>query len=111
MNWTVRLTETAASNLAAISDTRERAQIVKRIGQLRENPAQQGKPLTGDLAGDYSVQAVGQRYRVAFRVEQQIVTVTVVAAGLRNEGDRKDVYAVAQKLVRLALREEKGGPE
>jgi len=107
VNWQVRLTETAASHVAAISDARERAQIVKRIGQLRDNPMQQGKPLTGDLAGHYSVRAGGQRYRIVYRVEQHIVTVTVVAAGMRKDGDRKDVYALAQKIVRLALREPK----
>lgn len=105
MNWEVRLTETVTSHLAAISDTRERAQLVRRIAQLRDAPVQQGKPLTGDLAGHYSVRAVGQRYRIVYRIEQQTVTVTVVAAGIRKEGDRKDVYAVAQKIVRLALRE------
>jgi mRNA interferase RelE/StbE len=49
------------------------------------------------------VHAVGQRYRIIYRVERAIVTIIVVAAGIRKEGSREDIYRVAEKLLRLGL--------
>jgi mRNA interferase RelE/StbE len=46
---------------------------------------------------------VGQRYRIVYRVERSIVTVVVVAAGIRKEGSREDIYRVAARLIRLGL--------
>jgi mRNA interferase RelE/StbE len=46
---------------------------------------------------------VGQRYRILFRVERSIVTAVVVAAGIRKDGSREDIYRVAAKLIRLGL--------
>jgi len=46
---------------------------------------------------------VGQRYWIIYRVERPIVTVVVVAAGIRKEGSREDIYRVAEKLIRLGL--------
>ncbi len=62
-----------------------------------------GKPLDEDLAGYRSIRAVGQRYRIIYRVERSIVTVVVVAAGIRKAGSREDIYRVAEKLIRLGL--------
>jgi mRNA interferase RelE/StbE len=61
---------------------------------------QRGKPLVGELAGFRSVRAVGQRYRIVYRVEHQEVTVLVVAAGRRRSGDKKDIYELARELLR-----------
>ena len=52
-----------------------------------------------------SARAVGQRYRILYRAEEERVVVLVVALGLRREGDRKDIYELARKLVRLRLHE------
>lgn len=103
MTYGVVLTPSALQALEAISDRRIREQIRDRIDRLAHDPEQQGKPLTGELAGFRSLRAVGQRYRVIYRVERGKVLVIVVALGIRKEGDRSDVYRLAQKLVRLRL--------
>ena len=69
----------------------------------RPDPELRGKPLGGDLKGYRSVRAVGQRYKIIYRVERSTVTVAVVAAGIRKEGSREDIYALAQRLVKLRL--------
>ncbi|HEX6799390.1 MAG TPA: type II toxin-antitoxin system RelE/ParE family toxin [Ktedonobacterales bacterium] len=101
--WTIRLTLTARSQLAAIRDTRVRGLVAKRIDELAHDPQQQGKPLVGELSGFRSVRAAGQRYRVLYKVDGNTVTVLVVLAGLRKEGDKSDVYTLAKKLLRLGL--------
>ena len=103
MTYRIVLTPTALSMLAAIPDRRIQAQIRDRIDHLTHGPEQQGKPLRGELAGVRSLRAVGQRYRILYRVERAQVIVVVVAVGLRKEGDRSDIYRLAQKLFRLRL--------
>ena len=77
--------------------------IRDRIDGLAQEPEKQGKPLTGELTGYRSLRAVGQRYRVIYRIEQGKVLVLVMALGIRMEGSGKDIYALAQKLLRLRL--------
>ncbi|MBI3327446.1 MAG: type II toxin-antitoxin system RelE/ParE family toxin [Nitrospinae bacterium] len=91
--------------LEAIQDRRIRGIIRDRIDGLAFEPEKQGRPLTGDLAGYRSLRAVGQRYRIIYRVEADKVLVLVVALGIRKEGSKRDVYALAQKLLRLGLLE------
>lgn len=86
-----------------IGDRRIRDQLVDRAARLCEDPEKQGKPLGDELAGFRSVRAVGQRYRIVYRVEQKRVVVVVVAAGIRKQGSRDDVYAVAKKLIRWQI--------
>ena len=73
------------------------------MDQLAESPEQQGKPLVGELAGFRSVRAVGQRYRIVYRVERQEVVVVIVAVGRRKASDKNDIYELAKKLLRLGL--------
>jgi len=89
--------------LKAITDRRIRAKLASVIDGLESDPELRGKPLDDDLAGYRSVRAVGQRYRIIYRVERSIVTVVVVAAGIRKAGSREDIYRVAEKLIRLGL--------
>ena len=89
--------------LEAITDRRVREKLGSVIDSLESDPEVRGKPLDDDLAGYRSIRAVGQRYRIIYRVERAIVTVIVVAAGIRKEGSREDIYRVAAKLVRLGL--------
>lgn len=103
MTCRIVITPTALQLLADISDRRIQQAIRDRIDGLAHDPEQQGKPLGAELAGYRSVRSVGQRYRVIYRVERQQVLVAIVAVGLRKEGDKKDVYAVAKKLLRLRL--------
>lgn len=86
-----------------MTDRRGRAALGRRIDGLERDPDRQGKPLTGELAGLRSLRAVGRRFRILYRVEAGRVVVLVVAVGLRKQGDKKDVYALARKLLRLRL--------
>ncbi len=94
---------TAFKLLREISDRRIRQKISDRIDKLKESPEMQGKSLIGELDGYYSVRAVGQRYRIIYTIEQTQVTVMIVALGIRKDGSKQDVYALAKKLLRLGL--------
>ena len=103
MKWRVELTAAAELLLNRISDRRVQAQLIKRMERLADNPEQQGKPLSGALFGYYSVRAVGQRYRIIYQLHQQTVIVHVVALGIRKQGDKHDIYTLAQRLFRQGL--------
>ncbi|MCA6501404.1 MAG: type II toxin-antitoxin system RelE/ParE family toxin [Pseudanabaena sp. M135S2SP2A07QC] len=96
----------AINLLREISDRRIRQKISDRIDKLKESSEMQGKPLLGELDGYYSVRAVGQRYRIIYVIEQAQVTVMIVALGIRKDGSKQDVYALAKKLLRLGLLDE-----
>lgn len=89
--------------MLSIKDSRIRLQILKRIDALENYPEQQGKSLGEELSGYRSVRAVKERYRILYKTEKEKIVVLVVTMGIRKEGDKKDVYAVAQKLSRLGL--------
>jgi len=103
MRWKIKLTLPALKQLAAIRDTRIRESISRRINALENNPEEQVKPLAAELAGYRSIRAVGQRYRILYKLEEEKVIVAVVALGIRKTGDKKDVYELAKKLARLGL--------
>jgi mRNA interferase RelE/StbE len=88
-----------------VQDRRIRAKIIETIGGLAEEPEKKGKPLTAELDGYHSVRAAGQRYYIIYRIDNEKVVVLIVAAGIRREGDRKDIYALAKKLIRARLLE------
>ena len=89
--------------LKAVSDQRVREQIVGRAEKLAAEPEKQSKALLGELVGVRSLRASGQRYRILYRVERGRVLVLVIAVGIRKEGDRRDVYELARKLLRARL--------
>ena len=103
MRWQVGLTPYARVMLEKIQDRRVRDKIRDRIDGLAEEPEKQGKPLTGELTGYRSLRAMGQRYRIIYRIEEGKVLVLVMAMGIRKEGSGKDIYVLAQKLLRLRL--------
>ena len=105
MQWHIELTQPARQQLADIKDRRVRTAIASRIDALRQDPERQGKALIGELAGYRSLRAVGQRYRIVYRVEADRVLVYVVTIGMRKEGDKKDIYELARKLLRQGLLE------
>jgi mRNA interferase RelE/StbE len=107
--YQIEFTETVRELLGDISDRRIQAKIVERIAALAQDPEKQGKPLADELDGYRSVRAVGQRYRIIYRVDGDKVLVLIVVIGIRKEGDKKDVYRLAQRLVRLGILE--GKPE
>lgn len=101
--WNVRLTNRVLEQLAQISDQREQGIIRAKLRQLEVDPHKQGKPLGEELTGYRAVRTAGQRYRIIYRIEAEQISVLVVFIGRRKEGDRKDVYTLAQKLARLGL--------
>lgn len=101
--WKVGLTQNVEMQLAAIKDRRVQNGIMSSLKRLEYEPELQGKPLIDELASYRSVRAVGQRYRIIYRVDDEEVTVLVVTLGIRKDGDKKDVYQLAKKLIRLGL--------
>jgi mRNA interferase RelE/StbE len=101
--YRVDILPAAQDMVLAIADRRVQEKLLERMTALGADPELQGKPLGDNLAGYRSIRAVGQRYRIIYRVERSAVVVTVVAAGIRKEGSREDVYRVAAKLIRLGL--------
>jgi len=103
MSWNVEITKDALKQLQDITDKRVRTNLFKRIEELANNPEKQGKPLRNELTGLRSVRAIGQRYRIIYKVERERVIVFVVAVGIRREGDRSDIYQIAARLMRSGL--------
>ncbi len=101
--FTIRLTQTAQTVLAEIKDRRVRNLLKARIDGLVLEPEKQGKPLSGDLLDCRSVRAVGQRYRILYKVQEKTITVYVVLVGIRKEGDKRDVYTIAAKMAAQGL--------
>ena len=89
--------------LSSISDRRVQEKIRDRIDGLAHDPERQGKPLAGELKGYRSLRAVGQRYRIIYSVDKKKVFVIIVAMGPRKEGDKKDIYVLAKKLLQMRL--------
>ncbi|MDP8990528.1 MAG: type II toxin-antitoxin system RelE/ParE family toxin [Acidobacteriota bacterium] len=103
MIYQVDILPPAQKMVLKITDRRIQEKLLERMTALANDPESQGKPLGDDLAGYRSVRAVGQRYRIIYRMERATVTVVVVAAGIRKEGGGEDIYRVAEKLIRLGL--------
>ena len=103
MNWNVEITKGALKQLQEITDKRVRTNLFERIEELSNEPEKQGKPLRDELSGLRCVRAIGQRYRIVYKVEIERVIVFVVAVGIRKEGDRSDIYQIAARLMRSGL--------
>jgi mRNA interferase RelE/StbE len=101
LKYTVRFTPLAAQMLGDIGDERERRAVLARVQKLAQDPEGQGKALVGEFMGLRSVRAVGQRYRIVFRVNLEAVEVLIVGVGLRRAGNRRDIY---ERLVRARKR-------
>lgn len=97
--YEIQLTPLALEMLLAIKDRREQEKLRDRIDQLKIEPEKQGKALIAALAGFRSVRAVGQRYRIIYKVELAKVLVIVVAVGRRKDGDKKDIYTLLEKFI------------
>jgi mRNA interferase RelE/StbE len=103
LRYGIEITPTAFEMLKGIEDRRITGQIVERIDRLQDDPEKQGKPLLGELSGYRSVRAAGQRFRIIFKIQDKTVIVINVAVGLRKEGDKKDIYRLARKMIQLNL--------
>ena len=103
MKWQVIILPVAERLLAEISDRRVRESIARRIDGLQYEPDKQGKPMKEELIGLRSIRVVGQRYRIIYKVDGEKVTVLVVTIGIRKDGDKKDAYELAKRLMRQGL--------
>jgi mRNA interferase RelE/StbE len=73
-------------------DPSVRAEVIKRISDRLENPHVSASALRGDLKNFYKIKLESRGLRIVYRVEDEIVTVFVVAVGKR---DKKKVYTEA----------------
>lgn len=97
MQYKIEITPLAIELLSKVKDKREQEGLKKRIEKLTSEPEKQGKALSGKLKGYRSVRALGQRYRIIYRVEQSTITVLIVGAGIRKEEAKKDIYTILNK--------------
>lgn len=102
-HWNVIVMPTAKKQLATFKDKRVQEGLRTSLRRLEYEPETQGKALQDELTGYRSLRAVGQRYRIIYKVDEEAVIVCVVTLGIRKDGDKKDVYALAKKLARLGL--------
>lgn len=102
MTYGVEITDTCFSLIEKISDKRIQSIIMDRIEALKKDPEKQGKPLVKRLTGLRSIHA-GGRYRIIYKIDEDSNVVQVVATGIRKEGDQKDIYKVARKLLKSGL--------
>lgn len=97
MEYQIEITPLAIELLGKIKDKREQRGLRKRIEKLVSEPDKQGKALSGKLQGYRSIRALGQRYRIVYRVDKEKIVVVIVGAGIRKEGDKKDIYKILNK--------------
>lgn len=103
MTWEVKLTAKASEMLAGITDKRIQRKLIDRIRNLSNNPEKQGKILVNELSEYRVARAVGQRYRIIYRLKEDKIIILVVAVGIRKDGHKKDIYTLAKKLIRQGL--------
>lgn len=101
MIYKILFTAAAEIMLHGIADTRIQQKLLTRIQGLTREPFKQGKSLLAELSHYRSIRAVGQRYRIIYRLEK--TRVVIAAIEIRKEGSKKDIYHLAQKLVRQGL--------
>ena len=102
MKYRILITDTCLRLIEKIPDKKIQRSILDRIQKLSDEPEKQGKKLVKDLAGFRSVHATG-RYRIIYKIEKRTVIIYVLAAGIRKEGDKKDIYKIAKKLLDAGL--------
>ena len=102
MTYRLEITGECLSHIERISDKRIQSLIVDRIETLKTNPEKKGKPLTKKLAGLRSIHVAG-RYRIIYKTDKGSAVVWIITTGIRKEGDQKDIYRVAKKLLKLGL--------
>lgn len=111
VEYQVILTVQARQLFAQIKDRREQQLLLARIEKLKHDPDKQGKALSEYLIGYRSIRAVGQRYRIIYRIEEDQILVVVVGIGRRKEGDKRDVYEVTKRLLANLMQESESDEE
>ena len=82
--------------------------LEEKIEALQEEPLKIGKQLKGNLKDYRSIRSIGQKYRIIYQVNTNEIIVLIVAVGIRKEGDKKDIYELMKKYIKIGiLKEEK----
>jgi len=102
LKYRILITNTCLTLIDKIPDKKIQHTILNRIKKLSDEPDKQGKKLVKDLSGFRSVHAAG-RYRILYKIDKKTVIIYVLAAGIRKEGDKKDIYKIARKLLNAGL--------
>jgi mRNA interferase RelE/StbE len=102
LKYRIRITDTCLALIEKIPDKKIQRTILDRIKNLSDEPDKQGKKLVKDLSGFRSAHAAG-RYRIIYKIDKKTVIIYVLAAGMRKEGDKKDIYKIAKKLLNAGL--------
>ena len=102
MKYRIHITDTCLTLIEKIPEKKIQRTILDRIQNLSDEPDKQGKSLVKNLSGFRSIHVAG-RYRILYKIDEQTVIVYVLAAGIRKEGDKKDIYKIAKKLFSAGL--------
>ena len=103
--YTIKLTEVAADFIKKL-DKKTQTQILEKIEVLKTNPLEVGKQLKGNLQNYRSIRSVGQRYRIIYQVLEKKIIVVIVAIGIRKDKDKKDIYELMKKFVKIGMFDE-----
>ena len=102
MKYKIPITHTCLALIEKIPDKKIRRAILNRIEELSDEPDKQGKMLVKNLSGFRSIPAAG-RHRIIYRIDKQTVVIYILAAGVRKQDDKKDIYTLAKKLLTAGL--------
>ncbi|WP_186155758.1 type II toxin-antitoxin system RelE family toxin [Burkholderia gladioli] len=72
-------------------------QFKRKLAERLENPHVPSARLSGDLVNCYKIKLSALGYRLVYRVEDSVITVTVISVGKR---ERAAVYARAMERLR-----------
>ena len=99
-SYRVQITETAKRMLRRIGKRYGKKVygiLRDQIADLEFNPKQKGQALRPPLEGLYSRHY--SRYRVIYTVRDDAALVVAVAVGYHASGERRDIYAIVERLV------------
>ena len=102
MKYEILITDTCLALIEKIPEKKTQRTIFNRIEGLSDEPDKQGKMLVKELSGFRSIHAAG-RYRIIYKVDKQRVIIYILAAGIRKQGDKKDIYNITRKLLKAGL--------
>jgi mRNA interferase RelE/StbE len=102
LKYEILITDTCLALIKKIPDKKIQRTILNRIEELSDEPDKQGKRLVKELSGFRSIHAAG-RYRIIYKVDKQTVSIYILAAGIRKQGDKKDIYKITRKLLKAGL--------
>ena len=98
----IKLTKIAADFINQL-DNKSQNQVIKKIESLKNNPTEVGNQLKGNLKEFRSIRSIGQRYRIIYKVNELDILVVIIAIGVRKDGDRRDIYQLMKKYVKIGL--------